>query len=332
MTPPAGVALHTFRSVGSAAFIMSPDLWRWLRANGQHYDVVHVHGLLNLVSSMAATICILRKWPLVIRPVGTLSEFTFRHRRRALKLAYFRMLDGRNLARANAVHFTTDAERHNAESLGVALGERAHVVPPPWVWPPRPSARTREAAPTVLFVGRLHPVKAIEQLLAAWSRVLVQVPAARLVIAGDGDPAYVSRLRQLAANSVSGHSIHFAGFVAGVEKQRLFDQASTFVLPSHHENFGVAALEAIANGLPIVVSADVQLAPFISEHGLGIVAEREPDALAAALVATLTDAPLQEHCRKCGAEIVKQHFSTVAIGSQLMSVYAAAIATRVVSN
>jgi glycosyltransferase involved in cell wall biosynthesis len=318
---PDGAELRTFPSQGRDAFIRSPALWRHLGDEGRHHDVVHVHGLLNPVSSLASRISLKRDWPLVIRPFGTLSRYTFEHRRRTLKWMYYRALESANLRRASALHFTTTAELANAAWLGLPPEGRGHVVPPPWIAPAHTSTRAASASPTVLFVGRLNKVKAIETLLEAWPMVLTHVPDARLVITGDGEPAYVATLRQLVDRLGMRGSVHFTGFADGVEKQRLLDQATVFALPSYHENFGIAVLEALANGLPVVISPDVQLANFVTEHQLGRVTTRDPLALGLTLADTLRDEGLRAHCHTRGPLAVDEHFSTASVGARLSTMY-----------
>lgn len=324
---PHGARLLTFPTRGRAAFILSPALWRWLRAEGGRYDVIHVHGLFNPVSSLSARLCRRRGWPYVMRPFGTLSRFTFTHRRSALKRAYYRLIEAANVAGAGALHFTTDDERANAAALDPCITGHGHVVPPPWVLPQRVREHPGGEMPTVLFIGRLHPVKSVESVLAAWPILLARVPGARLVIAGGGDAHYVEQLRRIASSMNLSSSVRLEGFVEGARKQQLLDEATVFVLPSHHENFGIAVLEAIANGVPVVISPEVQLASFVREHALGIVADRDPVHLAAALAAAIGNAQLQEHCRTHGAGIVGQHFSTASIGVRLLAMYDAARAT-----
>ena len=102
-------------------------------------------------------------------------------------------------------------------------------------------------------------------------------------------------------------------------------RADVFVLPSFHENFGVAVLEAVAAGLPVVVSPDVQLASFVSRHGLGIVSPREAGALADAIVDALGDAALRARSAREGPTLVREHFSPETVGAGLATMYEAAL-------
>lgn len=322
-----GASFHFFRGLGRSAFSVAPGLLMWLARAGRRFDVVHVHGLFNPTSSLAARIRLWQGRPLVIRPFGTLSRYTFAHRRTGLKRLYLRLIDGPTLRRTHAVQFTTNAERREAARLRLHQDARSHVVPPPYrptrapgggASPPEASKARR---PTLLFLSRLHPVKNVESLLRAWPRVADALPDARLVLAGDGEPAYVATLKEQAAPL---DAVSFAGFVTGDEKERLLRAAHAFVLPSHHESFGVAVLEALAAGLPIVITPEVQLASFVAEHGLGQVVPPEPEALAAALTAALTDAALQARCRAQAPALVEDHFSPAAVGQKLRAMYEAA--------
>ena len=233
------------------------------------------------------------------------------------------LLEGPNLRRASAIHFTTNAERDASTWHSIDWGERACVVPPPWIGAPSPPRSSTTESATVLFLSRLHPVKNVELLLASWPLVLQRVPAARLVIAGDGEPAYVRQLRERARGL--GSSVTFAGHVEGEAKAELLSRAAVFVLPSFHENFGIAVLEALAAGLPVVITPEVQLSEFVGEHSLGIVAEAAAAAFADAIVRSLGDRPLRERCRTEGPQLVARYFSPSVVGVALLQMYRFAI-------
>jgi glycosyltransferase involved in cell wall biosynthesis len=284
------------------------------------HDVVHVHGLLNLVSSGGARAALAGKRALIIGPFGTLSRYTFTHRRALAKRLYFLAVDAPHLRRAAAVHFTTAAERDEAAWHGIDFRGRAHVVPPPWRAVSRGPSPIR-TGDTVLFLSRLHPKKGLELLLEAWPAVRRARPAARLVVAGSGAPRYEAALRR-AAEGLGG--VEFTGFVSGDAKEARLAQADAFVLPSFNENFGIAVLEAVAAGVPVVVSAGVQLAPWVEARGVGRVTPRSADGLAVAIDGVLGDAGLRARVARCGAEFVVDDFGPAHVAPALLSMYAAA--------
>ena len=310
-------AVNGFRGYGSGGTAASPALVRWVRDNARSYDVVHVHGLFNFISAGGARAAIKSGVPAVIRPFGTLSRYTFTHRRSALKRVWFDQIERPNLIGATGIHFTTSTEREEAEWHGLELTHKAHVVPPPFV-AGEPIERPAGAPirPTVLFLGRFHRVKNIELLLQAWGQVEKALPDARLEIAGDGSKAYVEELQRISA----GRAV-FSGFLSGLAKASALTAASVLVLPSLHENFGMVVIEAIASGVPVVVSEHVQLRDFVAENDLGIVASDSADSLAAAIIAAVRDPALRERVRSRGRELVDRNYSPAVIGKKLATMY-----------
>lgn len=316
------VELLTFATVGPGPLALSPAMLGEIRSRRLAWDVAHVHGLFNLVSTLGARTARRVRLPLVLRPFGTLSRFTMTHRRSLAKRVYFELLERRNVAGAGAVHFTSEAERDEAAWHGVPLAGRGYVIPPPSLLDERPLPRTGPRGDRVLFLSRLHPKKGIELLLDAWPAVVAVRPGATLTIAGDGEPAYAGQLRaRVMQSSGAPGEVAFPGFVHGPDKAALLATAGVFVLPSQHENFGVAVVEAIAAGVPVVVSEGVQLAPWVREHGLGYVVDRTPHALASAIVRALGDDVLRARCEAHGAELVARSFSARSVGAMLRAMY-----------
>ncbi len=119
----------------------------------------------------------------------------------------------------------------------------------------RPSARLERIDPTkriVLYVGRLAVMKGVDTFLRAAARAASAVPDVLFVVAGEG-PEY-PRLVQLAASLGIGERVMFLGKVSDEEREILLAGSSVFVLPSVVEPFGIAALEAMAAGVPTIVS------------------------------------------------------------------------------
>jgi glycogen synthase len=119
----------------------------------------------------------------------------------------------------------------------------------------RPTQRLERIDPTkrvVLYVGRLAAMKGVDTFLRAAARIATTFPDVLFVIAGEG-PEY-SRLIHLAASLDIGDHVMFLGKVSDEEREVLLSGSSVFVLPSVVEPFGIAALEAMAAGVPTIVS------------------------------------------------------------------------------
>jgi len=163
---------------------------------------------------------------------------------------------------------------------------------------------------TVLFVGRLEPVKGIAVLLKAAALVVKQLPAARFVFAGSGHPA----LPQEKLNALireHGLEKHVAQ-VGGLKKSELdhwYARAGLCVVPSHYESFGLVALEAMAAGLPVVATRVGGLPELIEDGRTGLlVAAGDANAMAAAVTRLLTDPAEAAAMGTAARERVRENF------------------------
>lgn len=160
-----------------------------------------------------------------------------------------------------------------------------------------------EPRPLVLSVGRLHPVKGHDVLVAAFARVVEAVPDARLVIAGEGGfrQAIEDRIRALGL----GASVDLVGHQTPVEVRDWMARARVYALPSRSEGMPLSLLEAMAAGVP-VVAARVGGVPEVLDDGTGIVVEPEdPAALGAAIASILVDADRHDGMTRQARESVR---------------------------
>jgi glycosyltransferase involved in cell wall biosynthesis len=281
-----------FTRSSSEAFKWSPDLAKWLDRHVIEFDVVDVHAIFSHSSLVAGRACRQMDVPYVVRPHGSLDPWSLA-RKAWQKQLLFWLGARRLLTGAARVQYTTAEEQRLAEARLPWLARG--VVVPLGVGDERPhsSSSAPSTAPYVLTLSRLERKKGLELLIAAFHRVAIPGALAdwRLVIAGDGDAGYVRDLKRVAANGPAAGRIDFPGWVSGREKAALLQRASLFACPSEQENFGVALVEAMAEGVPVLVSPGVNLAPDIAAAGAGWIAERHPASFPRVLEAILHDRP-----------------------------------------
>jgi glycosyltransferase involved in cell wall biosynthesis len=159
--------------------------------------------------------------------------------------------------------------------------------------------------PEVLYAGRLSPEKGVEELVEA-TRGL------NLVVAGDGPLR--SRVPQA------------RGFVPHEELQQLYARAAVVACPSRREGFGVACLEAMAHGRPVVATGVGGLRDLVvdGESGL-VVPTRDPVALRAALDRLLGDPGLRRRLGSGGRERAQEHFSWDVVTEATVAAYRMAL-------
>jgi glycosyltransferase involved in cell wall biosynthesis len=303
----------------------SPAFARWMRREVKRYDLVHIHALFSFTSSVSARAAYRSGIPYIIRPLGTLNDYGMNRRRPWLKGLSMRLLEAPALRRAAAVHFTSDAEASEARALGISFRE---VIIPLAVESMAlestvegsPFAGLR-GAPCVLFLSRLDPKKNIEGLLDAIALLKADLPGLRLLVAGDGLPEYVGRLKARAVELQVSHHVVWAGHIEGHAKSAAFAAADVFVLPSYSENFGIAAAEALAAGLPCVLGAGVAIAKEVVDAQAGLAVSTDAGNIADALRRIMADqhelARMAANARRLAAE----RYSMQAMGTRLKQLY-----------
>lgn len=177
------------------------------------------------------------------------------------------------------LHATTDIERSASlvRMPGFETCVIANGVDVPYDLPPRdlrPKDRVR-----LMALGRIHPVKALENLIDALALV---GPEVTLDLYGTGDTAYLLSLQKRANELGLFPRVKFHGHVEGEAKTAAFLSADVLVLPSHSENFSMVVAEALAHGLPAIVSHGAPW-PEIEARGCGLWVDNSPSSLARAI-------------------------------------------------
>lgn len=279
------------------SFKYSKPLAAWLDANVAGFDVVHIHAVFNHACIAAAGACRKHRVPYVVRPLGTLDPWSMKQKS-LKKFVFWQLVGKRMLEAAAAVHYTAKAEKSAAEgSLGlrrgqvIPLGVEGPLSAPDSNGTDLPLRKVPGLAghPYVLVLSRLHPKKGLDIFIDAFASLLgkPEFQGWKLVLAGDGPADYVQALRHKVATLNVADEVFFPGWLEDDEKEAFLRRASLLALPSHHENFGLCVMEALAAGVPVLVSPHVNLATEIEAAGAGWIAAVTPAAIEAALAEAL---------------------------------------------
>jgi glycosyltransferase involved in cell wall biosynthesis len=287
---PAGVQVLRFPNVSQRLAASHAPLPRglrpWLREHAGEFDVVLIQDVYSSLSVFGARAAVRARVPYVLQAYGTLP--TSRERgRAAVKRAFLALWARRTVREAAACLYLSESERLEYLAQG-ADPARLHPVPPS-LDISSPDNIPRSSKPSVVYLGRLHPIKRIDVLLDAFARVRAELPDARLDVIG-GPTAHGEELRARAGEGVS-----FRGLIPEEEKSRALASARVFALLSASEGLPVAPLEALACGTPVVLSPGCGL-PQV-DGVAGIVCDGSAAGAAEALLALLRD---PERARRLG--------------------------------
>jgi len=309
-----GVRFHLFPERHG----LSVPLTRWLVANTARFDVLHIHVPFAYSTLAACAVARAKRVPYVYRTIGTLDPWCFAQKAWK-KRPYYRMFIERELRNAASIHVTSEAERQALAGLGFEA--RVEVIPVGVELPPLQNRSAEGRSTRLLFLGRLDPIKALPVLLEAVAALLRGDHEVVLQVAGVGTAAYRRELEANVRRLGLGDRVQFLGFVRGEAKIRLLAESDVFVLPSFHESFGVAVVEAMAAGMPAVVSDHVALASEIDQARAGAVARAgDVDSLVRALEQMLDPSVRLESAQRA-RELVESRFTFDAMGRALDRVY-----------
>jgi glycosyltransferase involved in cell wall biosynthesis len=133
------------------------------------------------------------------------------------------------------------------------------------------SINDKPCFPDLIFLGRIHPKKNIEQIIRSISLLKSTFPLVKLTIYGLGNTKYTKKLLDLVVELGLSEFIEFRGFIDGIEKEKRIAIADLFLLPSLNENFAIAVAESIDLLTPVVVSSNVAMSEFVIENQVGVV-------------------------------------------------------------
>ncbi|MCP9476180.1 MAG: glycosyltransferase, partial [Nitrospira sp.] len=195
-------------------------------------------------------------------PRGTLSPWAMASGS-FVKRFFWPLVQKPAISMAACFHATAESEYADIRRLGF---RQPVAIIPNGIDIPEPIPKCEQPWRTLLFLSRINPKKGLDLLLSAWHAVQEQFSDWRLVIAGPSDSrGYLEKMQALAAQ-LKLERVEFIGEVKGAQKWETYCQADLFVLPTHSENFGNVVAEALASGIPAIVSKGAPWAGLVEKR------------------------------------------------------------------
>jgi len=289
-------------------------------------DLVHVHGLWNLTAWAGVRAARNAGVPYVISPRGMFQTDAMA-RRHALKTIAYWAAERRHLEGAVLLHATSDAEARSLSAVGprvalIANGVEARTATPAQIADVRRRFSLPDQADVITFVGRLHPIKRLDLLAGAFTRLRREDRQAYLVVAGPDEGGYRRQVEPLFLEVAD--RVRWTGAVEGDQKWALLATSRAVVQCSNSESFGLSVAEALGAGVPVVVTDRGAWAD-VSSVGCGDVVAHDVAAIAAAL-ARLLDRPDEARAMgERGRAWVRRAFAWDDIGSAMRREYDALV-------
>jgi glycosyltransferase involved in cell wall biosynthesis len=309
------------------AYVRAPRLGRGLEHRVKAFDLVHIHGLYLYPTMAAARACRRKGVPYVISPRGMLDPNAIRLRSTWKKRLYLWLIEKRNLRGATALHFTSSEEQRLVTQSGWQLP--GFVVPNALDLAdfPEPSAEADDLADgsngeeSVLFLSRIHPKKGLDLLVPAFAQVVANRPGVNLHVAGPDENGYLAQVQAWVASFDLKDRVTYPGMLLGREKIRAFQQSDLFVLPSYSENFGIAVIEAMACGKPVVITDRVNICRDVEQAGAGLVTRCDSNEIAQAILTLLADPARAREMGRRGRKLVEEKFTWERAAARMLRMY-----------
>lgn len=256
----------------------------WARKNVYRFDAILIHSLFLSHSFVLGALARKNGIPYSIRPHGSLNVEDMA-RNYWQKMLYMSLIEKRNLKGAKFLFCTSQREAVEAARFGPY---RTEVIP---LGVDSTIATTKNPGSVernlIAFIGRLTGKKGIEVIIKGLPYILKANPLAHVIIGGPDDEGLQAGFEQLALTCGVTEAITFAGHLDIDARNALLARAGVFVLPSLDENFGIGVAEAMAAGVPVVITKGVSHAEYVSEYEAGVISTRAPEDFAARVVEVL---------------------------------------------
>jgi poly(glycerol-phosphate) alpha-glucosyltransferase len=327
-TPTLAKAIHAYSAFGPRQLAISPAFRAGIAPQVAQSDVVHVHGIWSRPCHTVAKLALKYGVPYVVTPHGMLDAWALRHRQWRKRLARL-LVERKFLEQASCLQALAPAEYDDIRRFGCArpvaivpnginLAEFDRLVPGDVVCDRWPELKQRRV---VLFLSRIHPKKGLPILLQAWAGLASRHADWLLVIAGPNENGHQGTLHHMTHGLAITKHVLYTGPIYGEEKLALLQLAELFVLPSHSEGFSMAVLEAMACGVPVVITPHCNF-PEVEHRGAGRIVNTGVAGLIKGLRELMDCGPaVRAQIGRRARRLVEQSYTWYRVTRQMDAVY-----------
>lgn len=329
LDPRVDVRLFRSRSRFNRRIYRASELPKWLEQNVSKFDIVHIQGVWSFITVDAANVCARNGVPYIITTHGHTAREDWK-KRLLSKPLFFRLFCARGWKHAGAIHFLSEGERDNSV---VKPTGRSRVVPnavaaPGGAHDPRSALQFRrkfaiaERVPIILFLGRIVAHKGVTEIVDAFEILHERGIKAVLVLAGNGNDSFAKMIAEKVKALGCAESIRLTGPLYGEDKAGAFASATVFATLSLSEGLPIAPLEAIASGVPIVISERTHI-PEVAEYRAGLIVKRTAIDAAEAFARIVADPQLASEMAANALNLARDCFSWQAVLPKMINFYQA---------
>ena len=334
--------INFFEVLGPTGWQCSPSMSRALKNSMKHFDIVYIISIWNFPILAASHYCRKFNKPYIISPRGALDDYTFAVKAWKKK-PYFNLISKRDIINSAGIHFTTEEEFNNWNRLfnikckeyivpnGIILDDYVHFLSKNELKTKYPFLKNKKI---LLFLGRIHPKKGLDILIDAFHRLINTRKNVHLLIVGNDEENYKNILKKqimnlgmeysdlsVGENNVQNTDITFTGMLTGKNKLAAMSGSDIFVLTSYSENFGMAVVESMACGVPVIISNRVGVHKEIKKSNAGIIVEPNAKSIYIGLNKVLDNQAMANKIANNGKTMVMNYYDIQKVADNMIHVF-----------
>ncbi len=315
---------HSFDIVGNKRLARSPLMYEWLNNQVKMHNkkiIFHNHGMWQFNSLYPGQIVNKYNSPYIVSTRGSFSKIAFRNGS-IIKKLFWPLYQKPSFKKVSIFHATSIDEYLDIRNLGF---KQPVAIIPNGIDIPNFFLKSISKLKTVLFLGRIHPIKGIDLLLPAWKLIQDKHLDWQLKIIGDdvgyhGSSGYKLKMKNL-SKDLKLKRTEFLDPLYGNDKWQAYKDADIYILPSYSENFGVTIAEAMASGLPVIVTKGTPWSD-VEQKNAGLWVDNKIDTIANAIeILILKNSEEREYMGQNGRDWMSKDFSWDTIAKNMNYVY-----------
>lgn len=324
------VKVKYFNYYGYDGYSFSPGMLVELFKAVERYDIIHIDFVWNFPFLAGSLAGLFRKKPYLVTPMGTIYKEAIYINSENKKMLYYKLIAGRCLKRASAIHFTSENEKDEVMDF-LELNNRTIVIPHGLDLsefddlPAEGAFKQKYPAVKdkryILFLGRINVKKGLDIIVKAFRELARIYEDLYLVVVGPDSEGYGEEVKMWLKESSLLDRAVFTGMLRGKEVLEAFVDAEAFILPSYSENFGMAVVEAMACGTPAIISDKVGIYREVEQNNGGIVVETNPQSLFEGIKRLLDNRELRREISKNGKRLVRQYYDINKVTDTMIKAY-----------
>lgn len=324
------IKVKYFNYYGYEHYNFSPSLFKSLSKEIKNFEIVHITAIWNFPVFAGAYLSRKFKLPYIISPIGSLDPDVVKSKSYIIKKIYYYLISKKYIEKASLIHYTTKYEKEKTERY-FKIKNKGIIIPrgieiPKFenehnkyvIFDTHPFLKNKKY---ILFLSRINWKKGLDILIPAFYEISKEFKDIYLVITGPDNEGYGRNVKRWVKNYGLERKVIFTGPLYGDEKISILKNAEVFVLPSYSENFGMAAVEAMACGTPVVISERVGIYREVMKHDAGIITKISRESVYKGIKILLENKNFSQKISKNAKKLVKEYYDINKVVENMIRIY-----------